>query len=547
MLVLQKFLRACYGYLAAIFLFASSFTVPSFLRDYRRDLHNAAMNPDLELWRAILAEGSQLVILLPVPLAIFFGLAWWTLRQGKPSGRFWAITASVVSILSGLPSAIVLTFVFLYRGQAPPTSFLLLSLLPPAIGIVGLIAFAPRHPQSIATVARPRPLRVQGDGTGRVFDAIAWGIAVVTGVWGVSWCQHWGYVHRLPLNPFGMFWVEFCAALLITTTLHELGHACVGTALGMKLRMFVVGPFHWRIHDGVWRFELKLTKLLSGGGATGLVTANPKQSKWIDIAMIAAGPSASLVTGLAFMALMFTAPGRIYVHGWELFGLCAILSLSAVLINLLPLRPESFYSDGAQIYQLISGGPWADFRQAISIAMATTITPLRPRDYDMAAIRRAEEHFVKGHHAFVLRLMATSHYMDIGDYPQAERSFAEAERLCQESALDPQPETLMAFVFRSAFLRRDAVAARAWWDRMETKKPAHLGVDYWLARSALLMAEGNIAEAVSAWQKGNALAQQLPPSGDHDFDRDRALMLRRAIDETPLRLAPGRAAILAPS
>ncbi len=88
----------------------------------------------------------------------------------------------------------------------------------------------------------------------------------------------------------------------------------------------------------------------------------------------------------------------------------------------------------------------------------------------------------------------------------------------------------MAFVYRTAFLRRDAGAARQWWDRMEAKKPQHLGTDYWLAKSALLWIEGRKEEAREAWQKGDIQAQKLPAAGDYEFDRYRSALLRDCIE-----------------
>jgi hypothetical protein len=67
---------------------------------------------------------------------------------------------------------------------------------------------------------------------------------------------------------------------------------------------------------------------------------------------------------------------------------------------------------------------------------------------------------------------------------------------------------------------------------MEAKNPTRLPGDYWLARSALLWSENHLQEAEEAWQKGFALAQQLPKAGAYEFDRDRYALLRKALDES---------------
>jgi hypothetical protein len=120
---------------------------------------------------------------------------------------------------------------------------------------------------------------------------------------------------------------------------------------------------------------------------------------------------------------------------------------------------------------------------------------------------------------------------------QACDAVAEAERIYNESPWDTSAELCMAFVYRTAFLRHDATAARRWWDRMEAKKPTHFGVDYWLAKSALSWIEGHAGEAREAWEKGNLMAQKLPAAGDYEFDRYRCSLLRDCIEKMEPSLA----------
>jgi hypothetical protein len=194
------------------------------------------------------------------------------------------------------------------------------------------------------------------------------------------------------------------------------------------------------------------------------------------------------------------------------------------------MQSEAHYSDGARIYQLLRGGPLADYYRVLYLVGSTSVTPLRPRDYDIETIKRAERSFTKGHQALVLRLFASSYYLDHGMIPEASDEVAEAESIYHDSAVDLPAELCMDLVYRTAFLRRDAASARQWWERMEAKKPAYLGVDYWLAQSALSWIEGRREEARAAWNKGNVLAQQLPAAGDYEFDRHRSALLHDCIE-----------------
>jgi hypothetical protein len=65
---------------------------------------------------------------------------------------------------------------------------------------------------------------------------------------------------------------------------------------------------------------------------------------------------------------------------------------------------------------------------------------------------------------------------------------------------------------------------------MEAKKPKRFNADYWLARSAYLWMEGRWEEARDAWEKGHALAEELPKFGAYEFDRYRYALLRKELD-----------------
>src|SRR5581483_6317902 len=97
----------------------------------------------------------------------------------------------------------------------------------------------------------------------------------------------------------------------------------------------------------------------------------------------------SLAAGVAALAFTLAAPGQRWQAEWLPFAFFATLSLLTGVLNLIPFRTKAFYSDGARIAQLLSQGPWADLHRAFSTAAAKTVTPLRPRDYDIDAILRA--------------------------------------------------------------------------------------------------------------------------------------------------------------
>jgi hypothetical protein len=535
MLKLRRFLCGCFGFLALSFLAAGVGTVPGIFR-HAHAPDQLSVHRFSPFVSELLAMLAKLVLLIPIPLAILYGMAWWAIGKSKSSARIWALAASASLVLQGGVFLAMVSFVMSrYRVHGSPNGLIGFCVLNLAAGIAGIVAFG-RRDATAAPIAKPKPQRIAGDGTSLIVDKLAVLFSLAGYFGGQYLWVRWGMRAQLPIIHGYSVWILLVAAVLIETVFHELGHVGVGWYLGMKLRAFIVGPFHWQIRDGKWQFKIVPSKLFGGGGAAALVPVDPNQSKWHEIAMIAAGPLASLLTGLYAMALTLLAKGAFYERAWQLLALIATFGLISFVVNLLPVRPDALYSDGARIHQLLKGGPWADLQRVFSVVGSTTVTPLRPRDYDMAAIYRAAESFTTGRYGLLLRLFAVSHYLDKDKLREAGEWLASAELVYNQSASDIPAELHTAFVFDTAFLRRDAHAARQWWDRMEAKKPTHFGVDYWLAKSALSWIENHPQEARDAWASGNALAEKLPEFGTYQFDRFRYAELKRLLD-APLSAA----------
>jgi hypothetical protein len=411
---------------------------------------------------------------------------------------------------------------------APATAFLNPDALLLGFGIAGVVAFRRRDVTTAEQALQPLP----GDGTNAIVNRAIWIAGTGGFVAGMSWWWRWAEWN-------GLYWVrrsllhDIALLLLLEilmVAIHEFGHAAAGAALGLKLRAFIVGPFQWRARDGKWEFRVILSGFLAIGGATAVAPTDPYRPLWRDICMVAAGPVTSLAAGLLALWATLTVPGRPWQQDWLLLAVFSTLSLMTGAINLVPFRTKSFYSDGARIYQLLSQGPWADLHRAFSTAAATTVTPLRPRDYDIDAIERAVSSISTGQQALHLRLLAASYYLDQGRNSDASQALADAEAVYQESASDIPAELCTPFVFGKAYLERDAAGTRLWWERLQAKKPMRLNADYWIARSAFLWSEHRLNEAREAWEKGNALVQMLPHAGAYESDRDHFALLHKELE-----------------
>ncbi|HET9406941.1 MAG TPA: M50 family metallopeptidase [Candidatus Sulfotelmatobacter sp.] len=448
-----------------------------------------------------------LVTLQDLAFSLVFGVAWWTILRGKRTARLWGFGASLIY------AYVACSNFYLAHSFDDQVGF-----VTSGIGVLGLVAFWRRY--EVPSSSRHRLQALPGDGTNRFLNMGAPLLIFVMGVVAYSWWTRWVFAHNLPIaNALWYRTLLLLIVLFVITTVHELGHAIVGLAFGMKLRGFLVGPFQWRIHDGKWEFKFKPAAILLIEGATGIVPGRADLPRRNYLRALFGGPCANIFTGLVALWMAAALRPDSPLESQGMLALFGVWSMVLGAVNLLPFRAMHNYSDGAKIYQILSDGPWGDYHRAISLIGSTLVTPLRPRDYDIHTIQRAAVGITQGKQALLLRLYASNYFLDHGKIPEAVQALEQAEAIFHESAGDIPVELYTAFVFGSAYLRRDASAAREWWTRLESKKPTRFNLDYWKARSALDWVEGNRKEANAAWEKANALAQQLPSAGAYEFDR----------------------------
>jgi hypothetical protein len=514
MQTLRKYLCWLFALNSLVFLVMAYFSVQRAIR-----LHFLFQHPSY--------VGLPAVFLL---VAFTYGMTWWTFIKGKASGRGWGLAASLINILFFVLSFFLSVFHRHFAwGHALVVSVSHLWLIL-GVGIAGVIAFWRRYEQPDPAAKAKENVPIPGDGTSKLINKVAGILIYVFSIGAYIWWLHWYRTKGFTSRHDGL--LEIILIGLIIATVHEFGHTVTGLALGMRLRAFVAGPFQWQIRSGKWEFKFNLAALLSGGGATGVVPATADLPRWRSVCMIAAGPLINLVTGAAALWAAFAVDVEAPVQAGGMLALFGAFSLTAFAGNLIPFATKASYSDGAQIYQILAGGPWGDFHHAMAVVGSSLVTPLRPRDYDIQAIQRAAGSIAQGPRGLLLRLFAYSYFLDNGRIREAGEALQEAEAVYHQSASDIPAELHTDFVFGSACVRRDAPAARQWWDRMEAKKPTRFNADYWRANSALHWIEGSLKEANEAWEKSNTLTQQLPEAGAYEFDRYCGSLLREALDKS---------------
>ncbi|MGA2217711.1 MAG: M50 family metallopeptidase [Terracidiphilus sp.] len=483
-----------------------------------------APNPRMTQLHAHRSPGViALAAVISAALVFLFAAAWYTVRRGMASARYWVILPSLFylgvaggSLLPRVHANFLMTLLFL------------------GIGVAGPLVTWRKRSRAVSTGTAPIP-KIKGDGTSDLLNHAGAFFSIVSYLGSLMLWNQWLRSQGLPVAHRGL--LQVIAISLVATFFHELGHVSIGVAFKMKLRAFVVGPLLWRIDEGRWKFKFNPAGFLSLGGATGVVPTSATQPAWQQLTMIAAGPATNFYLGIlsGALAIAFTNQPESYAMYISPLALFAIINFVDCFTNLIPLRTATGYSDGAQIYQILSNGPWAAYHRAMSVVSSSMVTPLRPRDYDMEALAQASQGISEGMVGLLLRLFKYSHFMDCGRLQEAGQAIKEAEAIYDKPGTKLPAPLHTVFVFANAYVLRDASAARAWWQRMTALKPTRFNVDYWLASSALQWIEGNLAQANEDWAKCNDKALKLPAAGAYEFDRYLCSLLHRVMvgDMTP--------------
>jgi hypothetical protein len=481
-----------------------------------------AISDRVPFWRAHLVPVGFFL------MATIFATAWWTVWRQKPSGRIWGAAASLINVLTGLwPIVMWPGDTFHVFGVVGVLSVFGLITF---IGVAGLFLFLRRTELPQPVVEGSSIVKIPGDGTNALLNKAASMIGVVGFVAAWQWWGRWVEAKDVPLGQFTIVIIFLTGFLQVLV--HELGHTLTGVLLGMKLRMFLAGPFLFQKQEGKWEFKFELGGILGDTGGTGVVPTSPNHPLWHDVCVTLAGPLTNLVLGLAALGIAFAAEPESSLQLAGFTALFGAFNLVTFVTNLIPLRVGTHYSDGARIYQLISRGPWADFHRVVWSVGSSVVTPLRPRDWDLEAMTRASNGIRTGAHGLILRLWIHTYHMDWGRFEEARIALNDAEHVYHESASDIRVELYTIFVFGAAYATRDAVATREWWNRMQAKKPTRFNVDYWRAKSAWHWMEGSFGEAKECLEKSEKLATQLPHAGVYEFDRYCCNLLRGALDES---------------
>lgn len=247
----------------------------------------------------------------------------------------------------------------------------------------------------------------------------------------------------LTLGAKLLLFASILPAILFVLAWHEAGHALAGVMVGFDFKMYVVGPFLWEKQAGKWVF--KWNKKVNAAG--GMVICLPQSEDNIATKFAwyaAAGPIASLLLAvLAAVIGFYVLPpfdqiGSLAVGAIKFFlFVVALFSALIFLVTSIPMHMGGFYSDGARVMRLLSGGDKAKFDVFILKMTAKLASKTRPKDLAIKEIEEARILGARLKEPFAVYLDGYLHHaaFDSGQYDEAERYLqdyiAQAEKIPQ--------------------------------------------------------------------------------------------------------------------
>jgi tetratricopeptide (TPR) repeat protein len=326
-------------------------------------------------------------------------------------------------------------------------------------------------------------------------------------------------------------WLLVALAWAAGTMVHLVGHLLAGWSSDMALRGFRIGPIagHARLRAEQihWQFRFVPMGLL-GGGSLNMVPKHLKRIQGRLAMTMFGGPLASLLVGSAALPLALSAYRLPWEPIWGFLALLGTFGLADFVANLSPLRRDIEYADCTQIYQIMSKGPWAQRHLARAMVGVSQVTPVRPLEFDESIVEQAATSIRDGLDGFNLRLFLAIHHLGAGRNEEAVAAWREAVDLDPAALETLTTESMSELVFFEAVIDGDLGRARQWSRWVEAKGDSRKEVDYWKGRSAILLLEGRMEEAYSAYRRADEFSRNI--SASSEYDRWCMWMLRQKLN-----------------
>ncbi|MGI8958945.1 MAG: site-2 protease family protein [Bryobacteraceae bacterium] len=327
------------------------------------------------------------------------------------------------------------------------------------------------------------------------------------------------------VSALGAFWAAFAAGII----LHEAGHLLAAVLQDFEILGASLGPIRAVHFHGKWTFQFSGT-LLSGS-----ISAIPRENHaWRKrmLLVVAAGPAATLLTGVASGLLLFIGQ----FDGSMRYFLAALTELSFFLfvLGLIPNGSKAQMRNDAQLcYSLFRNSVEAQEILLYHLVTQLGFAGMRPRDYPERLIRKLAAARSRPDMSLIYAHTIIMWAIDCGDMQTANAWEQRAMEVCEKCDLRLQNLTLARSAFFDVLFRDNLAAANCKFAEVDL---AVLSPRYLMhrAKAAYQLAAGNIEEALAEVHRTQFYFPKHLPY--YDFERTLLGKLhRKAIEVAEVR------------
>lgn len=311
-------------------------------------------------------------------------------------------------------------------------------------------------------------------------------------------------------------WVIGAALLLLAfwlqVLLHEAGHALAGIAGGLRPLAFGVGRLRLeRAGDG-WRFRWGGSVSGISGFAALLPPADGSPSRGVETGYLLGGAVANaIVAALALWALTASPPELLR----GLLVALAATGLFLAVVNLIPFRTAGWRSDGAGLWSLWRQPGVAFATLTLQQVLQASMDGVRPRDWPAALLPADDTPFGAYGEPELdagIAIMRLSRALDAGRPEQAEAAARYLHAAWPTASPLLRPGLAACLAVHCLLVRRDAVAVRAWRQRMAECLLDTGCHEAWLD-AELALADGDLAAARQSYAQAVAALPRVHDAG----------------------------------
>jgi hypothetical protein len=303
-----------------------------------------------------------------------------------------------------------------------------------------------------------------------------------------------------------------CLGLSLTLVpgmlIHEGGHWLAGIAVGQCCRRFVLGPIEIARSRGTWR--IRFVGMHWRAGLVDFVPSNYAGFRRQRAIIAAAGPIASLVSGLLFVGFSRSAETALQFWLWSFCVQWAVVGFAQII----PTRLGTARSDGSLLWEVLRGGDAVDALQRDMLTASSHATTLRLRDWPEDLVRRLADAAGDNPAGRYGSYLAYIHFLDRGDVQTAAQHL---DRLMAGWQPDDPPEYALEAAYFAAFHGHDAARAREWL-ALATRES-----EPWVrqrAEAAIECLDGSSQKAHALAGQALATLEASAPCGAYEYEID---------------------------